>query len=139
MSCMEQANPVKWHLAAAGAAVLVSLGLAAYFYAQTVQLKNSSAKQGEERANQVLEELSQIIVLPTDEQPTVAEVTDPELLKDHPFLAKAKKGDFIIVFTKSQKAYLYDPVAHKIIDVGSVSSSNEAEAENSPAPTTPNK
>lgn len=105
-------------------AVVVSLGLAGYFYQQNLQLKKTPGILGEERANQVLAELSQIIVVPTDEKPTVAEVTDPTLLKDHPFLAKAQKGDFVIIYAIAAKAYLYDAIAHKIIDVGSVT--NEA-------------
>lgn len=115
--------------------VVASLAVAGYFYSQNQQLKKNPQMIGQERADQILEKLSQIIILPTDDQPTVAEVTDPTLLKDHPFLAKAKKGDFIIVYPKAQKAYLYDPIAHKIIDVGSVA--NEAPVAENPDPEAP--
>ena len=116
-----------------GVAVVISLGLVGYFYAQNQQLKKDPAQIGQERANQVLQRFSQIIVVPTDESPTVAEVTDPDLLKDHPFLAGAKKGDFVIVYPKAQKAYLYDPIAHKIIDVGSVTNGAQTVESTSPA------
>ena len=55
-----------------GVAVVISLGLVGYFYAQNQQLKKDPAQIGQERANQVLQRFSQIIVVPTDESPTVA-------------------------------------------------------------------
>lgn len=116
----EVKNVRKLLMVIGGVVVVISLGLAVYFYTQNVELKKNPQLIGQERANKILEKVSSIIVVPSDEQPTVAEVTDPNLLQEHPFLATAKKGDFVIIYPKAKKAYLYDPLAHKIIDVGSV-------------------
>ncbi len=62
-----------------------------------------------------------LIVLPTDEQPIIATVTDPSKLQDQPFFIHAKKGDKVLIYNKARKALLYDPIAHKIIDVAPLS------------------
>jgi hypothetical protein len=63
------------------------------------------------------------MVLPADETPTIATVSDPEKLKDQPFFANAKKGDKVLIFSNSAKAILYSPTEDKIVEVAPINSS----------------
>lgn len=120
-------------LAAGGASA------AAYYYhgeATKVQVNPQEAAQAEVAA--LLDRISQLILLPADEQPTVATVADPDKLKDQLFFKNSHKGDKVLIYTKARKAVLYDPVAHKIIEVAPVSIGSEtAGTTTPPAETTP--
>ncbi len=101
----------------------VASGVAGYFYWQTKQLPPYVSPE----TMDVLEKLNTMIVLPADEQPTVATVNDIEKLKGQPFFAKAKVGDRVVIYSKNQKVILFDPVAGKIIEVGSINIDNPIE------------
>lgn len=73
---------------------------------------------------EVSEKISKLIVLPTDELPTLATVSDPEKLKDQPFFANAKTGFKVLVYSKAQKAILYDPTTNKIVEVAPINSNS---------------
>ncbi|MBI4092531.1 MAG: hypothetical protein HY420_01270 [Candidatus Kerfeldbacteria bacterium] len=100
-------------------AVLALAGgvLAYYFYFQLSKIEGGPKQSSGEEAANLVKEVSQLIVLPADEIPTIATVADPEKLKDQPFFRSAKKGDKVLIYTNSKKAILYDPAAHKIIEV----------------------
>jgi hypothetical protein len=66
---------------------------------------------------EVLSEVRSIMELPTDEDPTIAAVTDLERLKNEPFFQNAQNGDRVIFFVKAKKAILYRPASRKIIEV----------------------
>ncbi len=68
----------------------------------------------------LVEEVGKLIVLPEGEEPTIATVSDPEKLKDQLFFANAKLGDKVLLYTEAKKAYLYDPVAKKLIEVAPI-------------------
>lgn len=101
-------------------AFLASLGVAAYFYSQVNTLKTDPQKAAREEAKTLVERVGKLIVLPEGEEPTIATVTDPELLKDQPFFAKAKKGDKVLIYATAGKAILYDPAENKIVEVAPV-------------------
>ncbi len=67
-----------------------------------------------------MEAVGRLIVLPEDEVPTIATVTDLEALQGQPFFANAKLGDKVLIFAKAGKAILYDPVEQKIVEVAPV-------------------
>lgn len=62
-------------------------------------------------------EIGKLYVLPKDETPTVATVTDAEKLQNQPFFASAANGDKILIFPNANRAILYRPGIEKIIDV----------------------
>lgn len=68
----------------------------------------------------IVEEVGALIMLPDGETPTVATVTEPEKLKDQAFFAHAKVGDKVLLYTIAKKAYLYDPLAKKLIEVAPI-------------------
>jgi len=104
--------------------VVVSGVLAAYFYNQLSALKANPQAIAQKEASELVSRVSKLIVLPEDEAPTIATVQDPELLKEQPFFAKAKKGDKVLIYTNARKAILYDPVNNKIVEVAPVNIGN---------------
>ena len=67
-----------------------------------------------------MERVSRLIILPTDEEPTIATVADPDRLQDQPFFDNAKTGDKLLIYTNARKAILYDPVSDKIVEVAPI-------------------
>ena len=90
---------------------------AAYFYQ-----KSQTIPQKEEvnELQHIIEMVGRHMVLPENETPTLATVSDPEKLKDQPFFARAQKGNKVLIYSRAQKAILYDPVLDKIIEVAPI-------------------
>jgi len=99
---------------------LIVAGAAVYFYLQLTELQKNPQKVAEKETKALIERVAKLIVLPEGETPTIATVTDPELLKSQAFFANAKKGDKVLIYTNAKKAILYDPVANKIVEVAPV-------------------
>jgi len=78
-----------------------------------------NAEQNEERAREIVEAVSRHIYIPTDVEPTVANVVDAQALKtQNSFYQDAVNGDYVII-TRT-RAILWDPVEDKIRDVAVV-------------------
>lgn len=90
--------------------LLILAVVAGYFYWQ-------SRKQ---ETQNTLEQVGKLIILPLNEVPTIATVTDLELLKDKAFFAKAKVGDKVIIYTTEKQVILYRPKDNKIVEVASL-------------------
>lgn len=96
-------------------------GLYYYFQYQKAQqlLKNPVLAANIERDN-LTQKIGALMDLPTGESPTVATIADVSKLKGQPFFAKAKNGDKLLLYSKAEKAILYDPAANKIVNVGPI-------------------
>jgi hypothetical protein len=88
-----------------------------YFYNELRKMKQDPNVLAENEARSVIEKVGKLMLLPTDETPTIATVAEPEKIKDQPFFANVKKGDKVLIYKNAKKAILYDPVANKIIEV----------------------
>ncbi len=113
--------------------LLVALSVAGYFY---YQYRQSPKVQSAEEIKNLKEEIGGIFELPTDEEPTLATVTDREKLAEQPFFQKAENGDKVLIYSNSGRAVLYRPSVKKIIDVTSVNVTKPAAdvpAETAPA------
>lgn len=121
MGYMENDKQIKKFLSMPSTLFLILFLMASastfYFYRQNKELRQNPAKMNEEKVQQVVEKVGQLIVLPEGETPTLATITDPEPLRNQTFFAKGKVGDNVLIYTGARKAILYDPVAHKIIEV----------------------
>jgi hypothetical protein len=73
---------------------------------------------------QVIKKISKLMILPEDEVPTLATVTDPKKLEGQPFFAKAQAGDKILIYSNIKKVILYSPSINKIIEVGGINLNN---------------
>lgn len=71
----------------------------------------------------LVNKVGRLMQLPTNEQPTVATVTDQAQLSQQPFFDNAKNGDKVLLYTKNKLAILYSPSENKIINVGPINGS----------------
>jgi hypothetical protein len=67
--------------------------------------------------NDLITQVGKLVVLPKDEQPTIATVTDLEKLKNQPFFENAQVGDKVLIYANAKKAVLYRPSENKIIEL----------------------
>lgn len=103
---------------------VASVMTAAYYYTEANRLKTNPQATTAEELKEVVIKVGRLVVLPEGEEPTLATVADPELLKDQPFFARAKKGDKVLVYNGAGKAILYDPVQDKIIEIAPITNNN---------------
>ena len=78
-------------------------------------IKTTSTK--EKSAEEIVASVGKLLDVPSGETPTIAMVKDLSKLKDQPFFAKAKIGDYVLIYSINSKAILYDPIANKVIEV----------------------
>jgi hypothetical protein len=94
-----------------------------YFYSRYKSAQNAlktAATSSSSEVKALVEKIGQHILLPDGEDPTVATISDIEKLKNQPFFAHAKNGDKVLVYAKAKKAFLYDTIAEKVIEVGPI-------------------
>lgn len=96
---------------------VVAIVLAGYFYTQVRALKQNPQAVAQKELTEFVDKVSKLIVLPTNETPTLATVSDPEALKDQAFFASALKGDKVLIYAQAKKAILYSVTLNKILDV----------------------
>ena len=102
------------------------------FYNKLSNYKKNPEKIIQEQTASLIEKVGKLVVLPTDEKPTIATVSDPELLKDQPFFAKAQKGFKVLVYSSSGKSILYDPFEDRVVEVASINTNSQSQV--SPTP-----
>lgn len=69
----------------------------------------------------LVNKVEKLILLPSNETPTVATITDAEnLSKTQPFYKGSHNGDKVLIYFQAQKAYIYDPAKNLLVNVGPV-------------------
>jgi hypothetical protein len=102
--------------------------------AQLSQLKANPQQVAEDQTKAIIDKVGQLIILPKDEQPTLATVTDLAALKDQPFFAQAELGDKVLIYTNAKKAILYSEKLNRIKEVAPVNIGDNGDT--LPTPTT---
>jgi hypothetical protein len=97
--------------------LLVSSGTGIYFYKKATTDPKVAAQKD---LQQTVLAVGKLIVLPQNETPTMATVSDPEKLKDQAFFQHASKGDKVLIYTVAGKAILYNPTLNKIVEVSPI-------------------
>ena len=111
--------------------IVCSAGAYAYFHAPSAPAGESAAAISATTASaasssvaedpaHIIAAVGKLILLPQDEVPTIARVTDPSRLVSQPFFANAKVGDMVLMYVQSRKAILYDPEQNKILEEASL-------------------
>ncbi len=96
---------------------LVLLVTNVYFY-RRANAGADAQKVAQKNTEDLVEKVGKLIMLPTDETPSIATVSDPEKLKkDQPFFANAKVGDKVLIYATARKAIMYSPSENKIVEV----------------------
>lgn len=91
-----------------------------YFYQKYQQIKNNPQAIAKEEIASVTDVIARFMDLPADEEPTLATVTDQEVLKDQNFFKNAQNGDKVLIYTKAHKAILYRPSTGRVIEFASL-------------------
>lgn len=109
-----------------GVAILLLLAVCGYLFWQNVQAQQKIQKLSNPQAvsqaetDMIVKKVGAIVALPGDETPTIATVVDYTKLQSQPFFANAQNGDKALLYAKAKKAYLYRPVANKLIEVAAL-------------------
>jgi uncharacterized protein YneF (UPF0154 family) len=110
----------------------VAAGGAGYYYYQKYtaaqQLLSNPNLAVERETNDLVMQVGRLMVLPGDETPAVATVTDAEKLKEQEFFKNAENGYKVLIYTNAKKAILYDPVRNIIVNVSPVNLAGDAQA-----------
>jgi len=100
--------------------VMMAVAASIYFYIEyrraDALLKDPTKAQKHE-TEALVAAIGKLMMLPTDEEPTVAIVSDREKVQNQQFFRNAANGDQVLMYTKAQKAILYRPSTHMIIEV----------------------
>lgn len=128
-------NPTtpKWVWIVLGALALALVILGILFWRsqhQVNELRDSldskvNATKIAEENKALLDRVGAVIILPDDETPTIATVSDLDKLKGQPFFAKAELGDKVLIYAKAKKAILYRPSTNKIVELAPLTDSGD--------------
>jgi hypothetical protein len=97
-----------------GILLLVSV----FLYLQYRQAQDNTTVA--EQNSKYQKQLSQLILVPGNETPTIATIKDASKLSKQVFFKDAQNGDKLFVYSKSHKAILYRPSSNMIINVQTV-------------------
>lgn len=92
-------------------------GISIYFYNRYRLAIQDSQKTVQAETDKLLAQISKIALLPNEEMPTIATVSDPDKLKNQPFFREAQKGDKVLIYTNAKKAFIYRPGINKVISI----------------------
>jgi len=100
------------------------LGINSYYWYYHSHPQTSATKTAaaHESTQALVASVAKLMVVPADEQPTLATVTDVSRLREQPFFQKAQNGDKVLIYRKANMAILYRPAINKIITVAPISS-----------------
>lgn len=105
--------------------ILVVVGAVAgggwYFFSQGNQgfTIHPGEKLSDDQVAELIERVGRFLVLPSDEEPSVAAISDAAALSERQsFYENAKDGDILIVY--SSKAIIYDAASDKLVNVGPI-------------------
>lgn len=94
--------------------VLVLAAVSAYLYYQS---RNDPSKVSAREVKTLTSTIGKLVLLPSDESPTIATVSDPDALSDQSFFVGAQKDDKVLIYSNAKKAILYRPSIDKIINI----------------------
>jgi hypothetical protein len=97
--------------------VAICFGVLFYFKLNKTKLQDT-AKENEVAS--LISKVSRLYLFPEGETPTIATVSDPQLLKGQAFFTQSEKGDNVLIFLKAGKAVLYRPSIDKIIEIAPI-------------------
>lgn len=104
--------------------LVAGFGSAWYFYQRYEALNSNSTTEAQAQEQQEVSDLvakvGKLIILPTNETPTIATVTNADQLRSQEFFANAENGDKLLAYTQAMEAILYRPSINKIVEVGPI-------------------
>ncbi|PIZ58217.1 hypothetical protein COY23_00675 [bacterium (Candidatus Torokbacteria) CG_4_10_14_0_2_um_filter_35_8] len=100
--------------------LLIALVGVTYLYFQEKKKMENPTQVATEEAKKIKEKVGKLILLPENEEPTIATIIDVDKLREEnpEFYKNATNGDKLLVYP--QKAILYDPDRNIVINVAPV-------------------
>lgn len=98
-------------------ALLAVVGVLFWKYQQASKDPQAAAQETSAR---IIDKVGQIYMLPTDEEPTVAQIQDKSKLGNQEFFKSSENGDFLLIYQKAKVALVYREGSNKLITVGPV-------------------
>ncbi len=98
-------------------ALIFTASTSIIFYIELSKINNNPQEVAQKQADSIIQMIGKLIVLPEGETPSVIKITDPTKLKDQPFFANSKAGDYVLLYSDAEKAVLYDPIMNKVVDI----------------------
>jgi hypothetical protein len=99
---------------------LVAICASGYFYYRLHVVQDNLKPGPSDEVKSLVEKVSRLYLVPENEEPTIATVSDPAILKGQSFFNFAKEGDKVFIFTKISRAVLYRPSIDKIIEIAPI-------------------
>jgi hypothetical protein len=108
--------------------LVILLLSSSYLWFQLSDIKNDPLKAAKAETAEIINLVGKIIVLPKDESPKIATLTEDDLskIKSQSFFINAKVGDKVLVYTIARKVILYSPNLNKIVEVANLNSDNSS-------------
>lgn len=102
--------------------ILAILTVSGFAAAGAVTLKYIEARNNPEviakdKETELIDKVGKLVLLPSDETPSIATVADKEKLKDQEFFKDAENGDQLLIYTTAQQAILYRESTNKIVRI----------------------
>ena len=97
--------------------LLCIIGLLTWKYQQVSKNPEDTAKKTSAR---IIDKITKLYLVPTKEEPTVAQIQDKNKLDDQEFFKHAKNGDYLLIYQKERLALIYREEANKLVNVGPV-------------------
>ncbi len=113
---------------------VVAVAAAAYFYYNWNLLRQNPQAVAQQETTELVAKIGRLVVLPAEEVPTIATVSDPEALKDQTFFANSQKGDKVLIYAQAKKAVLYSVSLNKILGIAPLNIGEGQKAVTPPKP-----
>ncbi len=116
--------PFNWKVVLVMIIVVLALGAAFYFWNEAQTAKSSTpeaiAAKNQEESERVISSLSLVLYTESKDQPTVARIEDPEVLKsaNEDFYKNAQAGDYLILYPN--RAIIYRESENLVVNVAPI-------------------
>ena len=110
--------------------ILILLSLIGFYYlwsknkTEHIEQTPENVTVAVDEVQGLVEKVGKLMLLPQNETPTLATVSDLSKLKGEPFFNNAEEGDKVLIYGQAKKAILYSPKKNIIIEVATVSINN---------------
>jgi len=102
------------------AILVVALATAGVMTFKYQDLKKNPEQVTQSQQKKLLEKVGALIKIPSDEQPSIATVSDKEKLKEQAFFKNAENGDTLLIYSNAKKAILYRESSNQVIEVAPI-------------------
>jgi len=97
--------------------LVATVGILAWKYQQ---ISKSPSEESKKTSIRVIDKVSKLYFVPTNEEPTVALIQDKTKLGNQEFFKNARNGDYLLIYQKEKVALVYREGDDKLVNVGPV-------------------